>query len=174
MTQDWSLSARSARMHLDCSPEGIERGCGGACCAWHNEAFWPANSSPSHTSCPQRGPEGCLLGDARPVTCHLYPFKLNPMNMLVAHFWSLKHGCCHPNTHTSRTIWESIRPSFEYLFGREQVERADAHIEAGADPHFRVPIRIAERYLLEAEWAKQRLAPGPFDVHGDEHGASAE
>ena len=104
------------------------------------------------------------------MTCHLYPFKLNTMDTLVVHFWALLRGCCHENTHTHKTAWESIRPSFELLFGTEQVERADKHIESGVDPYFKVPEHIARRYLLEAEWDREKAVPGPFDMHRDDCG----
>ncbi len=165
MTQTWSLNAASARRHLDCSLDGIRRGCGGRCCWSQGGVYWPANSSGTDDGCcPHLGPVGCRLGDSRPVTCHLYPFKLSPTNTLHVHIGALLFGCCHKNTRSKRTAWDSIWPSFVLLFGERQVERADRQIEAGIDPFFQVPDRIAERYFLEAEWGKRRIVPEPFEI----------
>lgn len=165
MTILWTVNAASARLHLDCSLEAIRRGCGGRCCWSQGGVYWPPSSCGTATgACPHLGPTGCRLGDSRPVTCHLYPFKLSPTNTLHVHVEALLFGCCHKNRRTRRTAWESIRPSFVLLFGAQQVERANRWIESGVDARIHVPSRVAERYFLEAEWSKLRLVPEAFDL----------
>ena len=156
----WRISAKWASHIIDCTLNGIQTGCGGRCC--RTKTFWPPSATDGD-ACGNLGPDGCVLGDDRPVTCLLYPFRL-VNGTLVLHGKTLipKSGNCAPCHHKgTQTIAEALHGSFTTLFGAEQADRIVADVLAGRDPIVEVPPDTLRALEAERAWeAANRLPPG--------------
>jgi hypothetical protein len=138
----------------DCTTSGIAERCHGGCC--RNPTYWPVRIDPSPNGCAALGPDGCRLGDGRPVTCHLYP--LHGDTTLTLHFRTrLKTSCCAGNAGEGPPLHEALRTSLEALLEDGEYQRiADAcasGTEGAMDVRARpgVAERLAEDHAAEAE-----------------------
>jgi hypothetical protein len=161
----WKMSAACAIKHLDCTFHGITRvgGCGGACCK--KMSFWPPKAGDDPAQCDRLGPEGCTLGDDRPLTCHLYPFRLNKNNTLVLHHtgFYLKHSTCDPCRGKGPRVIDAIFQSLVSIFGVFEAARIRDEVDAGRDPIIDVPQGIVDAMAEEDQWEADNTVPLPRD-----------
>lgn len=146
----WTLNPGSACLPYECTVEGIRDRCGGACC-W-DRGYWPPSSGGV-----KRGPcpaltigVGCTLGDARPITCHLYPLVVSDRGTLMVDpdtRW-VKTGVCKGNrgAEGAPMLIDAVRPGLVALFGEEVWARARTTVMAGRPARLVVP-----------EWLKAAL-----------------
>lgn len=157
----WRVSAAWGSKRLNCTPAGITRagGCGGACC--YGPTFWPGKASGrADHACAHLGPEGCTLSPAdKPVTCHLYPLKLNAHGTLVVH-GRAPIGCCKPNWGDGPMVIEALQPGLAALFGNATAQAIVDSVKAGEDYDLAVPPSIAEALDREAAWEAANAIPG--------------
>lgn len=149
----WRLSGAWARKRHDCTLAGIIGVCGAACCyAGPGGTRWPARAyGPGNQRCGWLGDQGCTLGDARPVTCLLYPFKVNAAGTIVLHHRTVgETSCCAGNHGQGPMLIDAMRGSFTVLFGALAYDRARAAILAGRDAVIPVPDAVWDAYAREA------------------------
>lgn len=158
----WKVSTAWATKHLDCTVRGItkEGGCGGKCC-WNG--YWPSVAPDGEQGCAHLGDAGCTLGDHdKPVTCLLYPLRLNKAGTLVLHMTSIvPHGCCAPNYRLGGTVFESLKNNLSALFGPAQYERAAQALAAGKEAWFDVPDHVLAAIDQETAWEENNTVPLP-------------
>ncbi len=146
----WKISAKWANRVIDCTVAGIVGRCGGKCCY---DQFWPGSAQPQpNGGCFYLGPKGCTLDvEDRPVTCHLFPFKLNQNNTLTQwHRATMKNQCCAPNFNEGQqTIIETMEQSLRLLFGDAQADAILAGVRGGKDVEVNVPEHVERAYLQE-------------------------
>jgi hypothetical protein len=127
---------------------------------------WISNGSGIKNSlyaCGYLGTAGCTLDFAnRPVTCLLYPFKLNKNNKLVCHNWITKEkGVCKGNHNHGPMIIDVIKGNLQALFGLDQYTRVRADVISGKDSYFVVSDSILEAYKQELFWEERNEQPIP-------------
>jgi len=158
-SERWRTSAKWLSKRINCTPEGITgaAGCHGRCC--YGPTFWPGKAGPGDV-CEHLGPSGCQLGQAdKPVTCLLYPLRVNKAGRLIVHNRSIT-GCCKPCYREGPPIVEAIRGNLEELFGVEQVARLMAETLAGRDTWLDVPASVLEAIQREELWESRGQSPG--------------
>ena len=158
----WSISAKWTGQHqLDCTLAGITKRCHGKCC--HGPTYWPGKSGPDGMRCVHLGEQGCTLTpQQRPVTCLLYPLRLNDKNKLVVHQRAiLPHGCCAPNWEKGPLVVEVLQPQLAELFGQHTAARIVAGVKAGENVEFAVPQPVLEALQREARWETDNTPPVP-------------
>lgn len=102
---------------------------------------------------------GCELGAARPITCLLYPLRLNNSGTLVLHVRATT-GCCRRTYRVGgRSIARNLRDSLALLFGAEAADQAVADVEAGKDATLEVPEWVLEALAEETEWEDTNTVP---------------
>lgn len=165
----WRVSAAWSRRAHECTLAGIKARCGGGCC--YGPSYWPARSYPAGAAggpCGHLGPNGCdLSGDDRPVTCLLYPLRLNKAGMLVLHHrTTTATSVCKGNHGQGPALIEAMAYSLTSLFGAVQYERVRAAVMAGADSYFDVPPEVLRSYELELaqEAANEQPIPRTLQV----------
>lgn len=155
----WRLIAATATSRYDCTPGGIALRCHGACC--RSPAFWPPRTGVDAV-CPRLGPEGCTLGDARPVTCHLYPLRINPQGTLVLHGNTrFPQGMCKGNRGQGPMLIDALRPGLVVVLGEDEYEAVRATVLCGRNALV-VPLPwVAAALAQEAEWEAANVPPVP-------------
>lgn len=158
----WKISAAWASTMIDCTAHGITRegGCRAKCC--YGPTYWPGRAGPYGLRCAHLGNQGCTLKAAdKPVTCHLYPLRLNAKGTLVLHNAAiLPHGCCRPNYQRGgRMIIEVLAPSLRALFGKRIAGMMVQSVKAGKDFRFKPPKTILQAVAREEEWAAKNQVP---------------
>lgn len=160
----WKISAAWASKRIDCTVEGITRkgGCAGDCCTPGPSAHrWPPKAGDRKDGCDYLGDQGCTMPmEDRPVTCLLYPLRLNDSQTLVMHNRALT-SCCKPNYRKGPMIIEAMRPQLAALFGPDAVEHIIADVAAGRDTVVEVPEDLLEAMKLEEVWEEQNALPQP-------------
>lgn len=155
----WKISAAWASKPHDCTADGIREKCGGRCCRWD---AWPPRSGVDNT-CPMLGPDGCKLGENRPVTCHLYPLRLNKSGTLVKHHRAnMTTGICGACANTGPPLIDAMRGDLTFLFGAEQYEAARAAILDGHDYEVTVPQWVLNGLAREDELEAENAPPEPI------------
>jgi hypothetical protein len=158
----WRVSAAWTRRAHDCTLAGIEARCGGGCC--HGPTYWPAVSEAGRAGgpCANLGPNGCSWpGEDRPVTCLLYPLRLNRAGMLVLHHRTTTAGSvCKGNHGQGPRLIEAMAYSLTSLFGEEQYQRVLAQVLAGEDSYFEVPEEVLQ--AMELELAQEAVQEPPI------------
>jgi hypothetical protein len=160
----WRVSAAWSRRAHDCTLAGIEARCHGGCC--YGPTYWPAVSYPGGPEggpCGNLGPEGCRWSGAdRPVTCLLYPLRLNRAGMLVLHHrTTTASSICKGNHGQGPALIDAMEYSLTSLFGAEQYARVRAEVMAGRDTYFEVPAEVLASYELEQAQEAVREQPVP-------------
>jgi hypothetical protein len=149
----WGVSAAFLTKKHNCTLAGITARCGGACC--YGPTFWPGrvSSTTEHKACPRLGDKGCTFSDNdKPVTCHIYPLRLNKNNKLVLHHRAMfPTGICKGNFGNGPMLVDAMRNNLIALFGEAQYTRVRADVIAGKDSYFEVPPAVFAAY--EAEFA---------------------
>lgn len=148
----WRISAAWVRRAHDCTLAGIQARCGGACC--HGPTYWPAISSEAGRAggpCARLGPEGCTWEPVdRPVTCLLYPLRLNRAGMLVLHHrTTTATSVCRGNHGQGPRLIDAMRVHLEALFGPEQYAQVLEAVNAGRDGWVQPSQEVLDSYLLE-------------------------
>ena len=154
----WRVSAAWASKEIDCTLKGILEACGAACCK--GETYWPARASGTGV-CANLGLRGCTLGDGKPVTCLLYPFRLVGSN-LVLHGRTLipKSGYCSPcHRRGGRSIAENNRRNFALLFGEEVADEIVRNTLADRDTTVEVPAWVLDALEKERAWEASNTTP---------------
>lgn len=148
----WKISAAWGAKELDCTLAGIQERCGAGCCtAGPGNTYWPGTTG-ANGNCHNLGPQGCVLGDTRPVTCLLYPLRLSKTGTIGLHVRGLT-GCCRKTYRVGgRSIIENLRPSLVILFGEEVSDRIIENVLAGNDAFVTPPDWVLEALDLEATW----------------------
>jgi hypothetical protein len=161
----WRVSAAWATKPYECTLRGIMTRCGGHCC--HSKVFWPPTSGNQGGpgGCHWLGAEGCLLGpDKRPVTCLIYPLKLNKAGTLVIHHKAVVNKTlCSGNygAPDAPMLIDAIAEHMVALFGQQQYDRVRADVVAGRDSYFDVPPHVLAAYEQEERWAAANEIPRP-------------
>ncbi len=163
----WRISAKWAGKIIDCTPHGIASACGAKCCK--GTAYWPPKASTTG-ACENLGPEGCILGADKPVTCLLYPFRL--LNgALVLHGRTLipKSGYCAPcYKQGTQTIAEANRANFAILFGEAVADEIVRNTLAETDTRITVPPWVSLSLAAEERWESANATPpGRAGMHED-------
>jgi hypothetical protein len=160
----WKISAKWASKRLNCTPQGILRdgGCGGHCCKM--KSFWPPSSNKKNPAagCPKLGPNGCTFTpEQKPVTCHIYPMKLNKNNTLVLHHRITQGVVCENCWLDAKgpMLVEAMRPNWVALFGEGEADRIIKFVRAGMDVLVPVPKKILKAYEREEQWYKSNSIP---------------
>lgn len=156
----WTLSAKWAAKEIDCTLHGILKKCGGACCK--TPFFWPPKASGG--VCGNLGPDGCKLGDDKPVTCLLYPFRVAD-GRLGLYGRALITTCKPCYRSGGQSIAEALRGNFAILFGDAEADRIAAAARDGRDIEIAVPDWVIESLAAEAKWeAASALPPGRAEM----------
>lgn len=158
----WKISYKCAIQQLDCTVRGITRdgGCGGACCK--TMSYWPPKAGDVQNRCDNLGPTGCILGDGKPITCHLYPWRLNKHGTLIlSHTGFTLGNTCAPCKHHGPRAIDVILPSLRLLLGPIDAHRIMADIDAGRDPVFDVPPALEAAWNEEHAWETANIVPPP-------------
>lgn len=158
----WRISSAWARAAHDCTLAGIRARCGGRCC--YGPTYWPAISSPTGPDggpCANLGPEGCRWADAdKPVTCLLYPLRLNRAGMLVLHHrTTMQTSVCAGNHGQGPPLIDAIAPQLRELFGADEYDRVRGEIMAGRDSYFEPSLGVLAAYELELAQEALREPP---------------
>lgn len=154
---EWSISAAWGQKHLDCgTQEGIKR-CKGACCSY--DKFWPPRVG--EENCKFITPKGCSLDmNNRPVTCLLYPFRLNKSNKLVLHIRiTLKFWMCNVNYGKGPMVVVGMQNCFNALFGEKTTDCITTFVKDGRGLTFRVPENVVLAYYDEKDKEKACQQP---------------
>lgn len=173
----WEISANWAKHHLNCTLDGIKSVCGGMCCK--SQTFWPPASGHrlGHDGCVHLGPNGCQLGADRPVTCHMYPLKVNSAGKWVMHHritQGPRHMHCGANYDAGPMIIEAIYPSLVTLFGKAQADGAVEDVKNGINPILSVPPSVAAALEREEKWALENVPPEPRSAYDDGDAPAAQ
>lgn len=160
----WKVSAAWTGKQHDCTLEGILARCKGSCC--HSETYWPPAASKGireDHGCTYLGDAGCRLpAEDKPVTCLLYPLRLNSSGSIVLHHRTMwETSCCAGNHGKGPPLIVAMEDSLVGLFGRAQYERVKADILAGKDSFFTVPPPVLQAIKDEEEWEKNLTIPLP-------------
>lgn len=153
------ISARTLNVEIDCTVHGITRegGCSASCCKGFT--FWPPRASGTGT-CANLGPQGCTLGDDKPVTCLLYPFRLRGNSLVLFIYSTTPTGTCRPcYKRGGQTIGETNRRNLELLFGEKQTELILENAKKGLDTIIKVPDETRAQWEAERTWEKANLTP---------------
>lgn len=155
----WRFPASLANFRLDCTLQGILTRCNGGCCT--TQKYWPPRAGVVPDKCDNLGPTGCRLGDARPVTCALYPLRLNDNGTLVVHFRGVhqKGGVCNSCKGRGPVLIEAIDGSLTAIFGAEQSARIQREVMAGRDALARLPPNAVRQLAVEKAWEEQNIVP---------------
>lgn len=146
----WVLSAKWARVQLDCTVPGIINKCHAGCC---RAPYWPATATEGD-DCYYLGPRGCKLKRAdRPVHCLLYPFVVHK-NKLVFHQKALVAPCAKCRE-AGPPILEALKGSFTVLFGEGMYRSMMRDMWKGRDTFFVPSEAMVEQYLHEKEWKEK-------------------
>lgn len=154
----WKISAAWASKEIDCTLRGITEACGAACCK--GTKYWPPRASGTGV-CANLSPTGCVLGNDKPVTCLLYPFRVVNGN-LVLHGRTLipKSGYCFPcYRRGGRSIAENNRANFALLFGQEKADEIVRNTLIGLDTVVEVPGWVLKALEKEKEWEAANVVP---------------
>ncbi len=159
----WKVSAAWSSKAHDCTLTGILARCGGACCySVPPRKYWPSSAAnrPDH-ACHYMGAQGCTLTPAdKPITCLLYPLRLNKNGSLVLHHRTMyATSCCAGNHGQGPPLIEAMEDSLVGLFGRPQYERVKAQILAGEDSFFTVTPAILAALADEEVWERDNVIP---------------
>ena len=158
----WKISAAWARRQHDCTIGGITRRCHAGCC--NSTTYWPSRAAGrADGRCAWLGPTGCTMTpEQRPVTCLLYPLRVNPSGTLILHQRATtRHGICKGNHGNGPPIIEALRGQLTVLFGPDQYERAAAAVLAGQDAWVDVPAWVIAAMEQEAAWEAANVIPEP-------------
>ena len=144
----WKVSAKWLSRPHDCTPAGIADKCGGHCCRWD---AWPPRSGEGNV-CPMLSAAGCTLGERRPVTCHLYPLRLNDNGTLVKHHRAgMSTSVCDGCANTGPPLVDAIADDLTYLFGADEYQAMRDSVHAGKDYMVQVPAWVLSDLQREAE-----------------------
>lgn len=148
----WRISSAWARQAHECTLAGILARCGGACCK--GDTYWPSRAY--GTVCGNLGPAGCVLPDAdKPVTCLLYPLRLNHSGALVLHHRAtFGKGICKGNHGQGPPLIDALEGQLTELFGADQYAHVRADVLGGRDSWFEVPAAVLAAYEDEERRAK--------------------
>lgn len=155
----WRFPASLANFRLDCTLQGILTRCNGGCCT--TQKYWPPRAGSVPDKCDNLGPTGCRLGDERPVTCALYPLRLNENGTLVAHFRGVhqKGGVCNTCKGHGPVLIEAIGGSLTAIFGELTAALIQREVLAGRDAVVHVPAHVVRQLAVEHEWEEQNIVP---------------
>ena len=145
-----------------CKLEGILARWGGRC--WRSKTFWPPKSGSD--GCPRLGPQGCTFSaEDKPVTCHLFPLRLNKSGTLVVHHKSMMSpSFCGGNSGIGPMIVDVLRESLVELFGQGQYDRVRADVVTGRDSYFVVPEQVLRAYEDESKKEENNEPPSPRSI----------
>lgn len=115
----WSVSAAWASKHIDCTLNGIIKGCGGACCK--NSKYFPVLNPKG--ACFYLGENGCkLTPQEKPIKCLLFPMVIREGKLIL--FGRALLHFCKPNYKKNEiSILENQKNNFIELFGEEAYAR---------------------------------------------------
>jgi 1-aminocyclopropane-1-carboxylate deaminase/D-cysteine desulfhydrase-like pyridoxal-dependent ACC family enzyme len=156
-TVRWKFSAAWLRRNHDCTAEGIRDRCGGGCC--NAVGYWPPRATPG-MACAHLTPQGCSLGDDRPVTCHLYPLRLNENGTVVLHNRTTqKTSCCKTAHGNGPMLVDALARNLTLLFGEEEYTRIRDGVVRGEDIEVIVPENVWQCYLGEKKQERENANP---------------
>src|SRR4030043_815558 len=150
----WKISSKWMLKRFDCTPEGIRTKCRGKCCYG---PLWPGCTG-KDGKCPFLGENGCKISDItkRPITCLLYPLKLNKNNTLVVHLKGiLKNMPCEKCYGSGPLLIDLMGDTFSFIFGPDNFERIRNQVLGGKDEFICLKTSILERYKKERELEKK-------------------
>lgn len=154
----WGVSAAWVVRRHNCTLEHIRSTCGGNCC--RTQGFWPPKTTP--TGCAHLTAENvCRFEERdRPVTCLLYPLRLNAAGTLILHSRAAARTsvCRNAHNHGPQLI-DALASNLRALFGPEQYDRVRADVLAGRDSYFDVPDDVAAYVDAEADWERRNVPP---------------
>jgi hypothetical protein len=156
----WIISSKWMLKRFDCTPEGIRTKCHGKCCY---APLWPGCTG-KDGKCPHLGAKGCTIQrlEDRPITCLLYPLKLNKSrrNTLVVHLKGiLKNMPCEKSYGSGPPLIDIMKGTFSILFGSDVYDRLREQVLKGKDFQVHLPKEVAERYKMEKQFEKENKAP---------------
>jgi Fe-S-cluster containining protein len=155
----WRFPASLANFRLDCTLQGILTRCHAGCCT--TQGYWPPKAGVVPDACDNLTATGCALGDARPVTCALYPLRLNKNGTMVAHFRGVHQqgGVCHACKGHGPILIEALAGSLAAIFGAEQAAMIQREVLAGRDALAHVPPIVVQQLAVEKTWEEQNIVP---------------
>jgi len=158
----WKMTAKTGSIKYDCTLNGIQKRCGG-CCVSTTLTCWPPKSGDGGV-CPALGENGCQLGMGRPVTCHLYPLRLNPNNTLILHGATRFPNMCKGNRNhpDGPMLVDALRFNLIALFGEQQVSDARESFLSGNDFYFTPLNWVIPAIKMEEEFEEKNLPPISF------------
>lgn len=160
------FSAKWCQKRVACTLATVPHVCGAGCCT--SRAFWPAMSTDRPNGhCHHLGPQGCRLGVARPVTCHLYPLKISKTGTVVLHYrvtQSPNHFPCRGNYGNGPMVIEALADSLDHLFGAVTGQHIVDEVRAGRDVIVPIPDHLRNDLNREMRWAADNDIPAPRDI----------
>lgn len=155
------VSAAWLRRPHDCTLHGIINRCHGRCC--YGPTYWPgkAGMRPLH-ACHWLGTAGCTLGAARPITCLLYPARINARGALVLHHRAtMKTSCCKGNHGCGPMLVDAIAEGLRVVFGETNAALIRERVVAGRDVHVMLPHASRVALAQERRWEAANEVPAP-------------
>jgi Fe-S-cluster containining protein len=148
------VSAKWAVQVIDCTLEGIIKRCHGTCCS--SKSFWPPKASGG--TCKNLGPQGCVLGDEKPIECLLYPFRIQGDKLNVHGRALISH--CRPNHKVGgQSIAEANRANLALVFGEAQADAIVRAAKDGQNIKIDLPQWVADALAVEARWEEANAIP---------------
>ncbi len=157
----WRVSWKWTIKKLDCTLSGIQKRCRGGCCYKSHSGGWPRVRTDD--PCHYLGAQGCTFAaEDKPLSCQLYPMRLNKNLTLVVHARAfLKGRPCRPNFNLGPPIIVALEDNLVPVFGHEQYDRVRASILTERDSYFEVSELIQAQWEREAGWTMDNMHPRP-------------
>lgn len=157
----WKFSAKWLAKQHECTLLGITTRCHGACCtAGKGGQYWPGRSG-ADGRCPNLGEEGCVLPVVqRPVTCLLYPLRLNDGGNVGLHQRAMfPTSCCAGNYGHGPRLVDALAEQLTALLGPVEYAALVQAVTDGVDYSVVVDESIAAALAREAEWEAENTPP---------------
>lgn len=155
----WKISAKWLSKRVNCTFQGITQNCKGNCCK--TKGFWPPNAFGGE--CGLLTESGCAWGvEDKPITCLLYPLKLNKNNTLVLHSRvTYAKGICKGNYgNGNKTILEVLEVQLTHLFGAKEYEKMKTSILVHKKDYIlTIPEHISKALEFEGKDEEKKLPP---------------
>lgn len=157
----WKFSAKILARPHDCSPSGIAKRCKGACC---RKPLWPGQAGTSEEGCDLLGDDGsCTLAiPKRPVTCLLYPLRLNQNGTVILHHRArMQRHWCGGNYGEGRPLVDSLKRSLVEIVGGANYTKLRKAVAEGRDLTLEIEPAVAAALERERGWEAEGVPPDP-------------
>lgn len=161
----WKVSAAWLGKSHDCTLPGILARCHGGCCTSPpGRNYWPAMASGrADHACHYLGAQGCTLPLIdKPITCLLYPVRVNTKRTMILHYrTTVSTSVCAGNHGQGPPLIVAMEDSLVAVFGRDQYDRVQRDVLAGADSYFVVTTAVRQAIADEETWEQKNVVPLP-------------